>query len=88
MYHNPSKDWDSKEKKMDEADIKNSEGDDKEEVNVVTEQKEEPSDIPFSGMFCTICRDHATFLFEGDSLCWKHYDDKLADIIKKHKESK
>lgn len=82
MYHNPSKDWDAKEKKMDDADI----APDKEKVDVVTE--EEHTDIPPSGLFCSICRDIATFIFEGDSLCWKHYDDKLAEILKKHKESK
>jgi hypothetical protein len=82
MYHNPSDGWDKKEKKMDESDI----AEDKEKIDVVTEEHEQ--DIPFSGMFCTICRDHATFLFEGDSLCWNHYDEKLADILKQHKESK
>lgn len=81
MYHNPSDNWDKKEKRMDEADV----ADDKEKVDVVTE---EHNDVPPSGLFCTICRDVATFIHAGDSLCWKHYDDQLAEILKQHKENK
>lgn len=82
-FHNPSKDWDKKEKKMDEADMATAD-DDKEKVDVVTEEHEH--DIPASGLFCTICRDMATFIFEGDSLCWQHYDEKLKEILNEHKK--
>lgn len=80
-FHNPSKDWDKKEKKMDESDMATAD-DDKEKVDVVTEEH----DIPASGLFCTICRDMATFIFEGDSLCWQHYDEKLKEILNEHKK--
>lgn len=81
-----SKKWDTKESKMDESDIKaGSDEPEKERVNVETEEEVPHQPPTFSGLYCSVCRDIATFIFEGDSLCWKHYDDKMSEIMKDYK---
>lgn len=88
IYHNPSKDWDNKERKMDEADIKAGEDPEPEakvEVNVHTEKPE--NELPLSGLFCIHCHGYAIYIYEGMSICHDCYNEEVSDLIKeKHKK--
>ena len=37
-------------------------------------------------MKCTICRSDAEFIFSGNSLCEKHYNEKIGTMISKRQE--
>ena len=84
MYHNPSKDWDKKEKKMDEADMATLDDEpEKEKVNVVTEEEQEEEEAPvFSGLYCCFCGDFAIHIYEGNSICHDCFHKEVGDLIR------
>ena len=84
MYHNPSKDWDKKEKKMDEADmaLANDDEPEKEKVNVVTEEEQKTQDNTFSGLYCVYCHDFAIHIYEGNSICRDCFQKEVGDLIR------
>lgn len=82
MYHTPSKDWDKKERKMDESDM--GEEPEKEKVEVVTEEEEEQP-VYSSPIFCVLCKDIAFQIYDGMSLCDECFTKEMAELIKNRK---
>lgn len=78
--------WTEREKRLENDEPTNDTYSDKQKVNIVTGDKDDEEEQPFSGLYCSICRDMATFILNGDSLCYHHYDEAVKDAMKHYKE--
>lgn len=78
--------WADRERRLENDEPTNDTYSDKQKVNIVTGDKDDEEEQPFSGLYCIFCHDFAYFIYEGNSICHTCLHKEVGDLIRKNKK--